>query len=189
MKKLMSLCLGVLCFSAAHAQREIKVEPQETADTLTYTTRTFVLTIQKSDVDDYLKTLDTVLKEKKYDHGVYRNIQFSPLKPQDVRTHYHLVNKFWNTSRSNTLAYDVARFTLFWAEDEGILMPYLDEIIPDLLQYGRIKVTEKGKLPAQKYQIFYEDIDGKTFRIYKSTTGKVIWKESEFFMEQFSAKR
>ncbi|WP_295122287.1 hypothetical protein [uncultured Chitinophaga sp.] len=189
MKKLMSLCLGVLCCSAISAQSLIKIEPQESADTLTYTTRNTVLTILKEDVDSYLKTLDSVLKERKYQHSAYRNIQFLPLKPDEVRTHYNLVNKFWNTSRSNALNYNVDKFSLFWSEDENILLPYLDEMLPDLLTYGRVKVTEKGKLPVASYQVFYEDIEGQTFRLFKLANGKVIWRESEYFLEHFAGKR
>ncbi|UYQ91563.1 hypothetical protein MKQ68_15840 [Chitinophaga horti] len=189
MKKLMTLCLGILCYSGLSAQRVIKIEPQESADTLTYVTRNAVLTILKEDVDFYLKTLDSVLKERKFQHTAYRNIQFNPLKPEEVRTHYNLVSKFWNTSRGNQLNYNVDRFSLFWSEDDGILLPYLDEMLPDLLEYGRVKVTEKGKLPVANYQVFYEDIEGQTFRVFKLANGKIIWRESEYFLEHFAGKR
>lgn len=189
MKKLMSLCLGLLCYATMSAQSVIKIDPPESKDTLTYITGNAVFTIYKEDIDFYLKNLDSVLKERKYEHTAYRNVQFLPLKPAEIRTHYNLLNKFWNTSRGNELTYNVDKFSLFWSEDHNILLPYLDEWLPELLSYGRVKVTERGKLPVASYQLFYEDIDGQTFRLFKFTNGKVIWRESEVFLEHFAAKK
>ena len=70
-------------------------------------------------------------------------------------------------------------------------MPYLDEILPELLEQGWVQVVERstGKRVAQ-FRIDYEDIDLKTFRIFRFNKvnnrdqGKLILRESDIFLEQ-----
>ncbi|WP_423736219.1 hypothetical protein [Chitinophaga caseinilytica] len=185
MKKLIVLAALLGGNFAVSAQSTIVPHEYEKKDSVFYQVPNAVLVIDKLDIEDYFKNLDTVLVQKQYDKTVFRNIQFSPLNPEEVQRHYSLASKFWTASKANPLSYSTDKITLFWNDNEGIILPYIDEIIPDLLEAGKVQVVDRSTNKRVKlYKLDYEDVNGKSFRIFKLEKGKVIWRESEVFVEQ-----
>lgn len=167
------------------AQSTIIPHEYEKKDSIFYQVPNAVLIVDKLDVEDYFKNLDTLLVQKEYNKTVFRNIQFSPLSPEEVQRHYGLASKFWTASKSNPLSYSTDRITLFWNDNEGIILPYIDEILPDLLEAGKVQVVDRTTNKRVKlYKMDYEDVNGKSFRVFRLEKGKIIWRESEVFIEQ-----
>ncbi|WP_298710518.1 hypothetical protein [Chitinophaga sp.] len=185
MKKLIILAALLGGAFTVSAQSTIIPHEYEKQDSIFYQVPNAVLIVDKLDVEDYFKNLDTVLVQKQFNKTVFRNIQFSPLSPEEVQRHYGLASKFWTASKSNPLSYSTDRITLFWNDNEGIILPYIDEILPDLLEAGKVQVVDRTTNKRVKlYKMDYEDVNGKSFRIFRLEKGKVIWRESEVFIEQ-----
>jgi hypothetical protein len=191
MKKLILLAAVLAGGAAAHAQTIVKPVSLPMNDSIVYQVENAVFIFDKQHVEDYFKGLDTILPQRKYDNKVFRNIQFAHLNQEEVQRHYAMANKFWAASKTSPLHYSTDRISLFWNDTETILMPYLDEILPELLEQGWVQVVERstGKRVAQ-FRIDYEDIDLKTFRIFRFNKvnnrdqGKLILRESDIFLEQ-----
>ncbi|WP_341837655.1 hypothetical protein WJU16_07240 [Chitinophaga pollutisoli] len=185
MKKriILAVLLGGAC--SVSAQSTIIPHEYEKKDSIFYQVPNAVLIVDKLDLEDYFKNLDTLLVQKEYNKTVFRNIQFSPLNPEEVQRHYGLASKFWTASKSNPLSYSTDRITLFWNDNEGIILPYIDEILPDLLEAGKVQVVDRTTNKRVKlYKMDYEDVNGKSFRVFRLEKGKIIWRESEVFIEQ-----
>lgn len=187
MKKLIFLAAALACSFCCVAQHIVKLYDNEYRDSIFYQVQTAVLIIDKQDVEDYFKGLDTILPRQQYAKEVFRNIQFAHLKPDEVQRHYAMASKFWAASKASPLTYSTDKITLFWNDNETILMPYLDEMLPELLEGGRVQVVDRatGKRVKQ-FQIDYEDVGAQTFKIFKFVKGRIIWRESEVFVEQLS---
>lgn len=187
MKKLISLAAALACSCCCLAQNIVKLYDNEYRDSIVYQVQTAMLIIDKQDVEDYFKGLDTTLPQRKYAKEVFRNIQFAHLKPEEVQRHYAMASKFWAASKTSPLHYTTEKLSLFWSDNETILMPYLDEILPELLEAGRVQVVDRatGKRVKQ-FQIDYEDVGAGTYKIFRFVKGKIIWRESEVFLEQMS---
>ncbi len=187
MKKLLSLAAAMAFCVCAGAQTIVKPFDIPLKDSIFYQVSSAVLIIDKQDVEDYFKGLDTILTQRKFSKEVYRNIQFAHLNAEEVQRHYGMASRFWSASRNNPLQYNTDRISLFWNDGESILLPYLDEILPELLEGGKIQVVDRstGKR-VQQYQMDYENVDNKTFKIFRFVKGKIIWRESEVFLEQMT---
>ncbi|RPE12306.1 hypothetical protein EGT74_01750 [Chitinophaga lutea] len=187
MKKLIMLAAALASSFCCIAQNIVKVYDNEYKDSIFYQLQTAVLIIDKQDVEDYFKGLDTILPQRKYSKEVFRNIQFSHLQPEEVQRHYGLASRFWAASKNNPLSYTTDKIALFWNDNETILLPYLDEILPELLEGGRVQIVDRatGKRIKQ-FQVDYEDVGLKTFKIFRFVKGKFFWRESEVFVEQMS---
>lgn len=191
MKKLLTFLLPVMLGSSAlFAQQDeekpniIKIVPLQFEDSIVYKRENATLVIDRRDLDEYFKMLDTTLKQRKYSPKVYQNVQFAHLTDVDVKNHYNQAVAFWATTTGQPLAFDVNSFNYFWTDGPGILQPYIDEILPQLLQQGRVKMSEKYvKAPVVKYLFADHDINGKNYRIYKFADGKEILKEQDIYTE------
>ncbi|MGX5817487.1 hypothetical protein ACWKWU_04780 [Chitinophaga lutea] len=185
MKKLLTLAFAMTAAFSCLGQHIVKVYDNPYKDSIIYQVGTAILTIDKQDVEDYLKNLDTLLPQRQYTKEVYRNVQFAHLNAEEVQRHYGLANRFWSNSKAIPLAYSVDRISLFWNDTESILLPYLDEILPELITGGRVQIADRGTgKRVKQVQIDYEDIGDKTYKIFKFVKGKVIWRESDVFVEQ-----
>ena len=103
---------------------------------------------------------------------------------QDVQRHYEQALAYWNAAVGQPLSFDVNNFVYFWAEGPGLLQPYLDEILPQLLQQGKVHMSEKYvKAPVTRYLFADHDINGKNYRIYKFQDGKEILREQDIYTE------
>jgi hypothetical protein len=191
MKTFLLVITGLALCVASKAQEIIKLRPDDTmTDSIVYQTSTSILVINKADLDNYMKMLDTMLQNNCYNNRTFRNIQFSHLTPAEVQSHYTQAKDYLNDPTHTDLRYSSDKFTLFWTPNEGILLPYIDELLTQLLTDARIKVIDRtSKLPVPQYTVFYEDIDGQPFKIYKLPTGKIIFKESNYYVEQFVKAR
>lgn len=191
MKTFLLVITGLALCVATKAQEVIKLRPDDTmTDSIVYQTSTSILVINKVDLQNYMKMLDTMLQNNCYNNRTFRNIQFSHLTPAELESHYTQAKEYLNDSTHTDLQYSTDKFTLFWTPNEGILLPYIDELLTQLLTDARIKVIDRtSKLPVPQYTVFYEDIDGQPFKIYKLPTGKIIFKESNYYVEQFVKAR
>lgn len=188
MKKLITLVAAMAFYVCGSAQTIIKPFEIELKDSIFYQVSTAVFIIDKQDVEDYFKGLDTILPQRKFSKDVYRNIQFLHLNPEEVQRHYKMASKFWAANKNNPLSYNTDRISLFWNDTESILMPYLDEILPNLLEGGKIQVVDRStNKRVVKYEMNYEEVGVKSFKIFKFIgKGRIMWRESEVFMEQMS---
>lgn len=187
MKKLILLAAVLAGPFCCLAQNIVKVYDNPYKDSIFYQLQTAVLIIDKQDVEDYFKGLDTILPQRKYAKEVFRNIQFAHLRPDEVQRHYGMASKFWAASKGSELRYSTDKLTLFWNDNETVLLPYIDEILPELMEGGRVQVVDRatGKR-VQQFQVDYEDVGMKTYKIFRFVKGKTIWRESEVFVEQLS---
>ncbi|RAJ02523.1 hypothetical protein LX64_03543 [Chitinophaga skermanii] len=186
MKKLYFLALALCCTSFLKAQDIVKIQPLEIQDSIIYQTKNAIISIDKVDLDAYLTSLDTVLKQRKYDPKTFKNIQFHKCTPQDIELHYKKTMAIWQDVKNNPLTYSNDVMMLFWMENERIVVPYLDEILPDLLAEGRVRVWEKlPRSQAPFIQIVIEVVQNKAYRVFKLKNGKDILRETDVFMEHF----
>lgn len=188
MKNLAALAIALVTFICGQAQNLVKPYDIPLQDSITYQVQTAVFTINRQDVEDYFTGLDTILVQRNYAKDVFRNIQFAHLSQEEVQRHYGMARKFWASAKGTPLSYSTDRIALFWSENENVLLPYLDEILPELLEYGKVQVTDRstGKRVPQ-YQLDYESVDAQTFKIFKFVKGRIIWRESEVFLEQLTS--
>jgi hypothetical protein len=187
MKNLFALAAAMVIATCGRAQTLVKPFDVPLQDSITYQVQTAVFIINKQDVEDYFTGLDTVLVQRKYAKEVFRNIQFAHLSSEEVQRHYGIARKFWSSSKGNPLSYSTDRIALFWSENENVLLPYLDEILPELLEFGKVQVVDRstGKRVPQ-YHLDYENVDTRSFKIFKFVKGRIIWRESEVFLEQLT---
>ncbi|QHS60306.1 hypothetical protein [Chitinophaga agri] len=173
----------------SQAQEVVKLYHDDTMkDSITYQNKTSILVINRIDVDNYMKAMDSVLQIKCYsDVTAFRNIQFSHLNAQEVEQHFTTARAFLADSSHTGLQYSTDNFVQFWTEDENILLPYIEDMLSSLLQDGRIKVIDRATNKAvPQYTIFWEDVAGQGFKIYKLPSGKIIFRESNHYIEQYS---
>lgn len=174
---------------ASHSQEIVKLYPDDTmTDSIVYRNNTSVLVINRVDLVNHMTGLDTTLQKTCYsDNKVFRNVQFSHLSPQEIESHFTSALAVLADSTHNNLEFNTNKITQFWTEDEGILLPYVEDLLSSLLTDGRIKVIDKSTQKAvPQYTIFWEDIDGQPFKIYKLPTGKIIFRESDYYLEHFA---
>jgi hypothetical protein len=188
MKTLILFITGLALCVATKAQEVIKLRPDDTMkDSITYQTSTSILVINKVDLQSYFQVLDTMLQNNCYNNRTFRNIQFNHLTPAEVQSHFLQAKAYLADSSHTDLNYNADKFTLFWTPNEGILLPYIEELLTTLLTEARIKVIDRSsKVSVPQYSVFYEDINGQAFKIYKLPTGKIIFKESNFYIEQYA---
>lgn len=187
MKTLILFITGLALCVATRAQEVIKLRHDDTmTDSIIYKTSTSILIINKVDLQNYFQVLDTMLQNNCYNNRTFRNIQFSHLTPTEVQSHFLQAKAYLADSSHTDLTFSTDKFTLFWTPNEGILLPYIEELLTTLLTEARINVIDRAsKVPVPQYTVFYEDIDGQPYKIYKLPTGKIIFKESNFYIEQY----
>jgi hypothetical protein len=174
---------------ASQAQEIVKLYPDDTMkDSILYQNKTSILVINRVDLVNYMKGMDTVLQKTCYsDNSAFRNVQFSHLTAQEVESHFTSAQAYLADSSHTNLEYNTDKFIQFWTEDENILLPYIEDMLSSLLTDGRIKVIDRmTNKSVPQYTIFWEDIAGQGFKIYKLPSGKVIFKESNHYIEQFA---
>lgn len=187
MKNLIALAAAMVIVTCGKAQTLVKPYDIPLKDSIFYQVQSAVFIINKQDVEDYFAGLDTILVQKNYAKETFRNIQFARLSREEVQRHYGMAKKFWSASKDSPLTYSTDRIALFWSENENVLLPYLDEILPELLEYGKVQVVDRGtgkRVP--QFQMDYESVDAKHFKIFKFIKGRIIWRESEVFLEQLT---
>ncbi|ASZ14309.1 hypothetical protein KTO58_02360 [Chitinophaga pendula] len=188
MKKLLFLLMGCLAGLCVSAQTVIKPFPFEAAtDSIIYQNEHCRLVINRDDLQEYFTRLDTALKNNCYSNKQFHCIQFGRLSPAEVQSHYEMAAAYLADPSHQHLQYSTDKFTLFWTTSEGILLPYIEEVLSQLLSDGVVRVVEKSnKATAQQYLLHFEDIDGQVYKLFKLPNGKEIFRESAFFVEQFA---
>lgn len=190
MKTLFLTVTMLITAIVSHAQEIVKLYPDDTMkDSIIYKNSTSILVINRVDVVNYMKGMDSVLQKTCYsDNKAFRNVQFSHLTAQEIESHFTTAQAFLADSTHTNLEYSTDKFIQFWTEDENILLPYIEDMLSSLLTDGRIKVIDKAtQKSVPQYTIFWEDIAGQGFKIYKLPSGKIIFKESNHYIEQFTA--
>jgi hypothetical protein len=189
MKTLFLTVTMLVAALASQAQEIIKLYPDDTMkDSIVYQNKTSILVINRVDLINYMKGMDSLLQKQCYsDNSMFRNVQFSHLTAQELESHFTTAQAFLGDSTHTNLEYNTDKFVQFWTEDENILLPYIEDMLSTLLQDGRIKVIDRStQKSVPQYTIFWEDVAGKGFKIYKLPTGKIIFKESNHYIEQYA---
>lgn len=191
MRTMFLLVTGMVLCMTIRAQEVIKLRPDDTLkDSIVYQNKTSILVINRVDLTNYMLRMDSLLKQSSYSNRLFRNVQFSHLTPEEVESHFTSAITFLADSSNTDLQYNTEKFTLFWTESEGILLPYIEELLSELLTDARIKVIDKStKASVPQYSVFYEDISGQAYKIYKLSTGKIIFRESNYYVEQYATTK
>ncbi|RBL88750.1 hypothetical protein [Chitinophaga flava] len=186
MKTFVLLLAGIACSLATMAQ-VIKVQPpaEPLKDSIIYQGDNAILIFDRQHLLDYMIGMDTTLRNNKNSNKVFRNIQFSKLNNVDMANHFRKAYCFLEDTLNKEITFRTDKMNLLWAEDCGVLMPYVEEILPDLLATGNLKVVEKGSKIAQPaYKLIAEPINGNNYRVFRMNNGKEIFRESTFCVEQ-----
>ncbi|QJB33285.1 hypothetical protein HF324_18850 [Chitinophaga oryzae] len=189
MKTLLLLLAGIACSWAATAQTVIKVQPpsEPFRDSVVYQGDNVVLIFDRQHLLDYMITMDTTLRNNKNSNKVFRNIQFAKLNANDMANHFLKAYCFLEDTLNKEINFRTDRMNLLWAEDCGILMPYVEEILPDLLATGNLKIVERGsKIVQPAYKLIFEPINNNNYRVFRMNNGKEIFRESTFCVEQIT---
>lgn len=191
MKTLLLVMTGLVLSMTSLAQDVVEYRHDDTMkDSIVYKNSTSVLVFNRVDLMNYMIGLDSVLHQTCYENKIFKNAQFSRLTPQEVEEHFTQAFDYLKDSTHTDLQYTTDKITLFWTQGEYILLPYIEDLLSTLLSDGRIRVEDKAlHKTTPQYSIFYEDIAGRPYRIYKLPSGKIIFKESNFFLEQFAHSR
>ncbi|PSL47719.1 hypothetical protein CLV51_102576 [Chitinophaga niastensis] len=189
MKTLFLLLTGVALSLSGMAQ-VIKVQPvQPMTDSITYQTENVVLIFDRQVLLDYMVSMDTTLRQSKNNNRVFRNIQFVKLNATDMGAHYRKAYCYLEDTTNKDLSYRTDKMNMLWAEDGGILLPYVEEILPGLLVNGTLRVIERSNKAVQpSYKMIAEPIDGTNYRVFRLNSGKEIFRESTFCVEQLTRR-
>ncbi|NSL90584.1 hypothetical protein [Chitinophaga solisilvae] len=173
---------------SAMAQKIIKVVPvEEMKDSVVYQGDNAILVFDRQYLQDYMITMDTTLRNNRAGSKIFRNIQFSRLNNSELATHFQKAYCYLEDSLNRDLSYRTDRMNLLWSEDQGILMPYIEEILADLLTSGRLKVIERSNKAVQPaYKLIFEPIENSNYRVFRLNNGKEIFRESTFCVEQIT---
>jgi len=188
MRKHCLLIIGMIFMCRlVNAQEIIKSQPLEMQDSIVYQTKFAYLSIDKRDLDEYLVSLDTLLKNHDYDPKLFQNIQFAQLTKEDVKQHYETTMEIWNSVKENPLNFRYNEIALFWMENEKILLPYINEVLSRFLSEGKVRVFEKfpKKIVAPYIQVVIEVVNNKPYRVFKLKDGKDILRETDIYLEHF----
>jgi hypothetical protein len=191
MKTILFSALMLLACCSVRSQEIVKLYHDDTMkDSITYQNSTSVLVINRVDLLQYMNHLDSVLNETCYSNKVYRNIQFAHLNPQEVESHFKQAMAYLADSTHSDLHFSTDKITLFWTPNEYILLPYIEDMLTQVLTDGRIAVTDRTtKQRVPQYNVFYEDVNGLPFKIYKLPSGKIIFRESNYYIEQYAGTK
>jgi E3 ubiquitin-protein ligase DOA10 len=187
MKTFLFFAALLLITISGFSQTVVKLYHDDTMkDSITYQNSTSILVINRADLESYMHGMDTTLEMNCYNNKVFRNIQFAHVDPKELENHFKQAKAYLADSTHSDMHFSTDKITLFWAPNEGILLPYIEDMLTQVLEDGRIAVTDKTthqRVP--QYTIFYEDVDGQSFKIYKLPSGKIIFRESNYYLEQF----
>ncbi|MCW3467419.1 hypothetical protein [Chitinophaga nivalis] len=191
MKTLLLLLTGMtLCLAGMAQTTVIKVQPAEPlTDSITYQTENVMMVFKRQDLMDYMIGMDTSLRQNKYNNRTFRHIQFVRLSPTDMASHFRKAYCYLEDTNNKDFSFSTDKMNMFWAEDGGILLPYVEEILPGLLAEGRLRVTDRMSKAAQPaYRMIQEPVDNNNYRVFRLTSGKEIFRESTFCVEQITRR-
>lgn len=192
MKTLLLLLSAVVLSCTAMAQTVIKMRPPDPeepimTDSITYEGETSVVIMNRQFLLDYMDMLDTSLPRQQYSGLAVNHISFKNFSKADMAAHFQKAYCYLKDSTNKDLTYSTTKMYMQWAEDGGILLPYIETIMADLLQQARLKVVEKfvkPQLPVTSYKMIFEPVNGHDFRVFRLNNGKQIFRESTFAAEQ-----
>ncbi|NIG57334.1 hypothetical protein [Chitinophaga sp. Cy-1792] len=194
MKTLLLLVSAALVSCTAMAQTVIKVPPPEKpfTDSIVYEGENATIIINRQDVMDYMNTLDTSLPRQQYSGRAINHLTFVKFSKADMAAHFQKAFCFLADSSHTDIRYVSTKMYMIWDEDEGILLPYLESIMADLLNAAKVKVIQKfamPKLPVTSYKLIVEPVNGRSFRVFRLNDGKQIFRESTYAAEEQLARR
>ncbi|WP_146616112.1 hypothetical protein [Chitinophaga dinghuensis] len=190
MKTLLMLLSAMAISCAAMAQTTvIKVPPPEEpmTDSIVYDGENVTIIINRVFLMDYLNTMDTSLPRQQYSGRAFNHVSFKNFTKAEMATHFQKAYCYLADTTHKDLSFSATKMYMQWAEDEGILLPYLECIMADLLQQAKLKVIEKfvkPQLPVTSYKMIMEVVPGADFRAFRLNNGKQIFRESTYAVEQ-----
>lgn len=189
MKALFLLLAGITLSFTGMAQ-VIKVKPAEPiTDSIVYQTENVTIIFDRKTLYDYMVSMDTTLRGHKYDNKVFNSVQFSRMNAIDMGNHFRKAYCYLEDSTNKDFSYSTSKMNMLWAEDGGIMLPYVEELLPDLLAAGTVRVIDRSTKAAQPaYKMIAEPVDGKNYRVFRLNSGREIFRESTFRVEQLTRR-
>ncbi|HVI44884.1 MAG TPA: hypothetical protein VM802_08440 [Chitinophaga sp.] len=191
MKTLLLLLASMGIYCSGMAQLVIKMQQplEPMTDSVVYQTENAVLTFSRQELLNYMTSMDSTLRNSKYNNRVFRHILFAQFNPEDMSNHYRKAYCYLEDTLNHDLSFHTDKMYLLWAEDGGILLPYVEEILPGLLAEGKLKVTDRNTKAVQlSYRLIYEPIRNESYRVFRLNSGKEIFRESTFCVEQITRR-
>jgi hypothetical protein len=182
MKALFLLLTGVALSLPGMAQ-VIKVRPPEPImDSIIYQTENVTLIFDRTD-------RDSTLRNDKYSNKVFNSVQFAHLNAIDMGNHFRKAYCYLEDTANKDFSYSTGKMNMLWAEDGGIMLPYVEEIMPDLLAGGEVRVIDRSTKAIQPaYKMIAEPVDGNNYRVFRLNSGREIFRESTFRVEQLTRR-
>ncbi|MFY0253989.1 hypothetical protein ACDQ55_08555 [Chitinophaga sp. 30R24] len=192
MKTLFLLLAGVALSLSGMAQ-VIKVKqpvaPIADTDSIIYQTDNVIMIFDRKDLYDYMVSRDTTLRNNKYSNKVFNSVQLSRFNANDMANHFRKAYCYLEDTTNKDFSYSTSRMNMLWAEDGGIMLPYVEELLPDLLAFGTVRVIERSTKALQPaYKMIAEPIDGTNYRVFRLNSGKEVFRESTFRVEQLTRR-
>jgi hypothetical protein len=190
MKALFLLLAGVALSMSGMAQViKVKVPVDPITDSIIYQTENVTLIFDRSYLHEYMVSMDTTLRNARYSNKVFSSVQFTRLSAIDMGNHFLKAYCYLEDTTNKDFSYSTGRMNMLWAEDGGIMLPYVEEILPDLLAAGIVRVIDRGTKAMQPaYKMIAEPIDGSNYRVFRLNSGKEIFRESTFRVEQLTKR-
>lgn len=190
MKALFLLLTGVALSVSGMAQVIKLRQPVEPIiDSIVYQTENVTLIFERSNLRDYMESMDTTLRNARYSNKVFNSVQFTRLNAIDMGNHFRKAYCYLEDSTNKDFSYSTGRMNMLWAEDGGIMLPYVEEILPDLLAAGNVRVIDRSTKALQPaYKMIAEPIDGNNYRVFRLNSGREIFRESTFRVEQLTRR-
>jgi hypothetical protein len=184
---LLTLTIAVTCFSASAQVIKMKPVLEPIADSVIYETENVILVFDRQELSDYMIGMDSTLRNSKYDNKVFNSVQLSRLNKTDMANHFLKAYCYLEDTTHQDYSYSTSRMNMLWAEDGGIMLAYVELLLPDLLADGRVRVFERyNKAYQASYRMIAEPVDGTNFRTYRLNNGKEVFRESTFRTEQLT---
>lgn len=189
MKALFLLLAGVALSMTGIAQ-VIKVRPPEPIlDSIIYQTENVTLIFDRKHLTEYMVGMDSTLRNSKYSNKVFNSVQFARLNAIDMGNHFRKAYCYLEDSTNKDFSYSTGKMNMLWAEDGGIMLPYVEEIMPDLLAGGEVRVIDRSTKAVQPaYKMIAEPVDGNNYRVFRLNSGREIFRESTFRVEQLTRR-
>ncbi|MEC5146645.1 GLPGLI family protein [Chitinophaga sp. 180180018-2] len=184
------LATGILLSVTGWSQViKTKQPPDPVTDSIIYQTENVTMIFDRQVLYEYMLSKDTALRNSQYNNRVFNSVTFARLNAVDMGNHFRKAFCYLEDSTNKDFAYSTGRMNMLWAEDGGIMAPYVEELLPDLLAAGTVRVIDRSSKALQpSYKMIAEPIQGNNYRVFRLNSGKEIFRESTFRVEQLTKR-
>ncbi|GEP91971.1 hypothetical protein SAMN05660909_02384 [Chitinophaga terrae (ex Kim and Jung 2007)] len=184
---LITLTIAVTSLVASAQVIKLKQPLEPITDSIIYQTDNVIIIFDRQELATYMTGMDTVLRNSRYDNKVFNSVQLSRFNKIDMANHFLKAYCYLEDTANKDFSYSTSKMNMLWAEDGGIMLPYVELLIPDLLAAGMARIIERSSKGLQlSYRMIAEPVNGVNYRTYRLNNGKEVFRESTFRAEQLT---